>query len=129
MAQNNLAEAFPASKPVKRRIPDIKEGTLYKAKAVAIPKSLPFSKFEKILMTFCGIILTGLMIFVVSGKIALSSAEHDLSSSQAQVTKVTSDNSNLKQEVNQLSSRTRLNKIAKQYGLSLTTQNIRNVNK
>ncbi len=129
MAQNNLAEAFPAHKPIKRHVPDLKEDTLHKAKAVVIPKSLPFSKFEKILMTFCGIILTGLMIFVISGKISLSGAEHELSSSQEQVTKVTSNNSNLKQEVNQLSSRSRLNKIAKQYGLSLTTQNIRNVNK
>ncbi|AMV68549.1 Cell division protein FtsL [Pediococcus damnosus] len=129
MAQNNLAEAFPAHKPIKRHVPDLKEGTLHKAKAVVIPKSLPFSKFEKILMTFCGIILTGLMIFVISGKISLSGAEHELSSSQEQVTKVTSNNSNLKQEVNQLSSRSRLNKIAKQYGLSLTTQNIRNVDK
>ena len=59
MAQNNLAEAFPATKPVKRRIPDIKEGTLHKAKAVVIPNSLPFSKFEKILMTFSRYNLTG----------------------------------------------------------------------
>ncbi|MHA7622101.1 cell division protein FtsL [Pediococcus acidilactici] len=102
---------------------------LKKAREVVTARQLPLSKFEKFLITFCGFILVGLMLTVVSGKISLSNAQHKLEATQEKTTALSSKNTTMKQEVNQLSDQNRLNKVAKKAGLSLNSENIRNVNK
>ncbi|AEV95075.1 cell division protein FtsL [Pediococcus claussenii] len=92
-------------------------------------RQLPLSKFENFLLTFFGIVLAGLMIVVVSGKITLSNAQHSMEATQEKVTQTVNQNTVLKQEVSQLSDQGRLDQVAKQGDLSLNSGSIRNVNK
>ncbi|MFC6274584.1 cell division protein FtsL [Levilactobacillus tangyuanensis] len=130
MAQNSLAEAVPLiQEPVRR--PKVQPQPTPQQQPQQSPQKhrLPVSKFEKCLMTACGLILAVLMVSVVSAKIAMSNAQHELQSVNNQVTTYTNRNTNTQQEINELQSRTRLDKIAKKQGLTLQNARIRNVNK
>lgn len=130
MAQNSLAEAVPLiQEPVRR--PKVQPQPTPQQQPQQSPRKrrLPVSKFEKCLMTVCGLILAVLMVSVVSAKIAMSNAQHELQSVNNQVTTYTNRNTNTQQEINELQSRTRLDKIAKKQGLTLENARIRNVNK
>ncbi|KRN97560.1 hypothetical protein IV54_GL001329 [Levilactobacillus paucivorans] len=80
-------------------------------------------------MTVCGLVLALLMVSVVSTKIAMSNTVHDLQSINNSVTTYQNRNTNAQQEINELQSRSRLDKIAKKQGLTLENDRIRNVNK
>ncbi|MFC6259765.1 cell division protein FtsL [Levilactobacillus fujinensis] len=133
MAQNSLAEAVPLS-PEPQQRPNI-EQPQRQARPQSNPQrnpqsqKLPVSKFEKCLMTVCGLILATLMVFVVSSKIAMSNSQHELQSVNSRVTTIQNGNTNAQQEINELQSRTRLDRIAKKQGLTLQNDRIRNVNK
>lgn len=128
MAQNNYAGR--RTKLINDTvITGISEKELKRAREVVTARQLPLSKFEKISITICGFILVGLMLTVVSGKIGLSTAQHNLETTQEKATALSSKNTIMEQEINQLSDQSRLNKIAKKAGLSLNSENIRNVNK
>ncbi|MEE6725700.1 cell division protein FtsL [Pediococcus acidilactici] len=129
MAQNNdyAGRSRMINEPTS--IAGVGRKELKKAREVLTARQLPLSKFEKFLITFCGFILVGLMLTVVSGKISLSNAQHKLEATQEKTTALSSKNTTMKQEVNQLSDQNRLNKVAKKAGLSLKSENIRNVNK
>lgn len=130
MAQNSLAEAVPLiQEPVRR--PKVQPQPTPQQQPQQSPRKrrLPVSKFETCLMTVCGLILAVLMVSVVSAKIAMSNAQHELQSVNNQVTTYTNRNTNTQQEINELQSRTRLDKIAKKQGLTLENARIRNVNK
>ncbi|HJE86467.1 cell division protein FtsL [Levilactobacillus brevis] len=133
MAQNNLAEAVPLTQEPQQR-PNIEQPQRQAQPEVhpqGNPNSqkLPVSKFEKCLMTVCGLVLAVLMVCVVSAKISLSNAQHELQSVNSAVTTYTNRNTNKQQQINELQSRSRLDKIAKKQGLSLQNDRIRNVNK
>lgn len=104
-------------------------GDFDQVRTVVKARQLPLSKFEKFLLTFLGIVLAGLMIVVVSGKITLSNAQHSMEATQEKVTQTVNQNTVLKQEVSQLSDQGRLDQVAKQGDLSLNSGSIRNVNK
>ena len=65
----------------------------------------------------------------ISSSIHVNTAQSDLQAVTTQVTKLNSKNSNIRQEISELSSRSRLMGIAKKNGLSLNEQNTRNVTK
>lgn len=69
------------------------------------------------------------MVCVVSSKIAMSTAEHNLQSINNKVTTIQNHNTSKQQQINELQSRSRLDKIAKKQGLTLENARIRNVNK
>jgi cell division protein FtsL len=127
MAQNNYAGRTKMINDTA--LTGVKERELRKAREVVTARQLPLSKFEKILISICGFILVGLMLTVVSGKIGLSNAQHNLETTQEKTTAISSKNTIMKQEINQLSDQSRLDKIAKKAGLSLNSESIRNVNK
>lgn len=133
MAQNNLAEAVPLTQEPQQR-PNIEQPQRQAQPRVSPqqhPSShkLPVSKFEKCLLTACGLVLAVMMVCVVSSKIALTNAQHNLQSINNQITTVQNHNTNAQQQINELQSRSRLDKIAKKQGLSLENARIRNVNK
>ncbi|GEA99161.1 hypothetical protein LBR02_17260 [Levilactobacillus brevis] len=80
-------------------------------------------------MTVCGLALALLMVCVISSKIAMSTAEHHLQSINNKVTTIQNHNTSKQQQINELQSRSRLDKIAKKQGLTLENARIRNVNK
>ncbi|WP_125581857.1 cell division protein FtsL [Levilactobacillus cerevisiae] len=133
MAQNNLAEAVPLSAEPQQR-PNI-EQPQRQAQPQLNPQQhpnshkLPISKFEKCLLTACGLVLAVMMVCVVSAKITTTNAQHNLQSINSRITTVQNHNTNAQQQINELQSRSRLDKIAKKQGLSLQNARIRNVNK
>ncbi|MDF8367153.1 cell division protein FtsL [Weissella paramesenteroides] len=70
------------------------------------------------------IVMAFLVIFMANRS---ATANTQLSTTSAQLEKVRNKNNDLKQEVSDLSSPDRLNKIAEKNGLKLNNQNIRNV--
>ena len=70
------------------------------------------------------IVMAFLVIFMANKS---ATANTQLSTTSAQFEKVRNKNNDLKQEVSDVSSPDRLNKIAEKNGLKLTNQNIRNV--
>lgn len=133
MAQNSLAEAVPLTQEPQQR-PNI-ERPQRQAQPKLDPQQqpnsqkLPVSKFEKCLLTVCGLVLAVMMVCVVSSKIAMTNAQHQLQSVNSRVTTVQNHNTSAQQEINELQSRSRLDKIAKKQGLSLDNARIRNVSK
>jgi len=133
MAQNSLAEAVPLTQEPQQR-PNI-EQPQRRVQPQSAPQQNPrgdklsVSKFEKCLMTVLGLMLACMMVLVVSSKISLSNAQHNLQSVNSQVTTYQNHNTNDQQQINELQSRSRLDKIAKKQGLNLENARIRNVNR
>ena len=67
------------------------------------------------------------MTMLVSSSISATSAQHELTSVQRAVAKKQSQVSDLHQELGELTSSARLNKIAKDKGLALIEKNIRTI--
>lgn len=84
---------------------------------------------EILMAAICVLVVLGCLIGMVASSGAVSSANRNLVVAQNQVDSIGNKNSNLKQEVNELTSHNRLQKIANHYGLALSNQNIRNVSK
>ncbi|AQW20581.1 cell division protein FtsL [Lentilactobacillus curieae] len=125
MAQNNLAReifqqpkttTFAPEQPAVKSEPKVKE-------------RLKVSTFEKVLGATLAIVASVLMIYVVSSKIALSNSQHELQQLDNQVATMHNKNTNYKQQIGELQSSSRLEKIAKSSGMSLSNSNIRNVTK
>ena len=66
---------------------------------------------------------------VVKSTVALTNAQHELQTIRKQQTKLQVQNTNAKQEISELSSRSRLSKIAASAGLKLNESSTRNVTK
>lgn len=129
MSQNSLAEAVPLTTEPKRRQHIEQPQPQLQPTPQGQPQKLPVSKFEKCLMTVGGLILAVMMVFVVSSKIAMSNAQHQLQSINQTTATYQNRNTNTQQEINELQSRSRLDKIARKQGLELDNARIRNVNK
>ncbi|PWG00633.1 cell division protein FtsL [Levilactobacillus bambusae] len=127
MAQNNLAQQIPDFQPEPKSRSVV--APLHKNQSLTKPEKLPVSKFEKCLMVVCGLVLTVLMISIVSAKIAMSGAQRNLQGMAQEVTTLQGKNSNARQQISELQSKSRLDTVAKQEGLSLSNEKIRNVNK
>ncbi|KRM58526.1 cell division protein FtsL [Secundilactobacillus malefermentans] len=126
MSQNSLAEEYQSEVP-QPIAPQ--QRPLHNPRVKVLPKSLPVSKFEKCLMTVCGVVIVVMMIWTINVTIGVSATQHQLQDLQTRVTQLKSDNTNHRQEANELLSRSRLDKIAKKSGLTLSNDKIRNVDK
>lgn len=91
------------------------------------PKSVPWSKFEKALMIIGSAITLGLMTMLVSASVSSTHAQHTLAQQETTVTTKQNHITDLRQEIGELTSSSRMNEIAKQQGLRLIESNIRNV--
>ncbi len=129
MALNNLARQTTQTPQPFQATPD--EQPLHKAatRTVKLPKYLATSKFEKCLLLVCSLMVVTMMVWLVSLKIGVSSAQQRLQDVNTQITNLQTKNTNKRQEINELSNRSRLEKIANKDGLSLSNNQIRNVNK
>lgn len=125
MEQNNLARSFAQAEPKKV----VSTPDQVVTKKVRVSQRLNLSVLEKLLIVCGSALLTVLMLVVVSSKIALSNSQHQLQHLDSQTVNVRNDNTNLKQQIGELQSSSRLDKIAKQSGMSLSNHNIRNVTK
>lgn len=127
MAQNNLAENL-IDLPSKQRI----SVSPSKPKTVSAPVETPRLKvnnFEKLLVVACTLVVALLMVLVVNSKISLTNSEHQLQQLQSTNSKISTENTNLNQQISELQSSTRLEAIAQKDGMSLSNSRIRNVTK
>ncbi|AIG65236.1 cell division protein FtsL [Weissella tructae] len=90
----------------------------------AVPK---WNLIDKVMVGAVGLTILCMMLLVISMADRAAAANNALSVTTAQYTKVENENNDLKQEINDLSSPGRLDKIAKKYGLSMQNNNVRNV--
>lgn len=114
-------EELAISQPQKR--PEREPGQL------PVPDKVGWSKFEKALVTVCGVVLTFMMISLVSTKIAVTNAQHRMQNVNSEITKVNSQNTSSQQVISELTSQSHLEQVAQKYGLTISNSNIRNVNK
>ncbi|MBU9788276.1 cell division protein FtsL [Lentilactobacillus sp. IMAU92037] len=128
MAQNNLARNIAEEPKTYVSSPEQTPDEVV-TKQVRVATKLKISPFEKLLIVSGSVILTVLMLLVVSSKIALSNAQHQLQHVDTQIVNVRNDNTNLNQQIGELQSSSRLEKVAKQGNMSLKNANIRNVTK
>lgn len=126
MAQNNLATQLqPQTLPEQPTVPLHRKAT----KVVGVPKRLSWSKFEKCLLAVGGLMLVGMMLCLVTMKIGVSSAQQQLQDVNSKITSFENKNTNDRQTISELLNRSRLEKIAKKDGMTLSNSKIRNVNK
>ncbi len=126
MAQNNLARNLTQEEPETY----VSTPERVKPTPGVQPKQhLKLSAFEKTLIVCGSVILTVLMLMVVSSKIALSNSQHQLQHLDTRITAIHNNNINLQQQIGELQSSSRLQKIAKENGMTLSNGNIRNVTK
>lgn len=91
------------------------------------PNKVPFSRSEIFILIAGSIVTIAMAAMLVFTSVAATSAQHQLANIQTELTSSQTDFSNLRQEIGELTSSSRMNKIAKQEGLSLIESNIRTV--
>lgn len=91
------------------------------------PNKVPFSRFEIFILVAGSIVTIAMAAMLVFTSVAATSAQHQLANIQTELSSTQTDTSNLRQEIGKLTSSSRMNKIAKQEGLSLIESNIRTV--
>lgn len=128
MAQNNLARQAVQHDPLQE-LPQRPLHTQTAPQIATRPRRLTFSKFEKCLLTTCGLVVMGLCVWLVSLQIGVSTAQQQLQDINTKITTTQNQNTNHRQQINELLNRTRLEQIAKKNGMSLSNGKIRNVNK
>lgn len=125
---SNAAKQIPLEE-LQVSQPQVKSTPERAPRQVPMPDKVGWSKFEKALVTVCGVMLTFMMISLVSTKIAVTNAQHKLQNVNTQITKVNSQNTSSKQVIGELTSQQHLEQVAQKYGLTISNSNIRNVNK
>ncbi len=98
-----------------------------KERIVLDPHKVRWTGLERSLVIFGSIIALGMMVFLVSSSISATSAQRELSKVQQTISQQENKVTNLQQEIGQLTSSKRLNKIAREKGLSLNERNIRTI--
>lgn len=89
----------------------------------------PYIKKTRALIIKTALCLAFLAIVVVTFNARLATAQLQLQEITQNISQINNSNESKKQEISELSSRSRLNKIAKEAGLTMDEQKIRNVTK
>lgn len=90
-------------------------------------KTIPYSKFECLLTTVCAAIVVWMMITLVSTKISISSAQHQLQSVQTSISAVNNSNISKREEISDLMSQSHLKETAVKYNFKDANSDVRNV--
>ncbi|WP_057828946.1 cell division protein FtsL [Liquorilactobacillus cacaonum] len=124
MVQNNAARQINA-------IPKRKEQEVPIHKTDSKNKSLkvPFSGFEITSAVALSVLFMAMTIFLISTKVSLSGAQYELQNLNQKIVNIQNSNVNTKQDISELSSKSRLMKIAQDAGLTMNDNSIRNVSK
>ncbi|MDN2452500.1 cell division protein FtsL [Lactobacillus sp. UCMA15818] len=124
MAQNTARQ-------LETTLPKRQEQTapIHKKQSKVKSTRVPFSGFEIMSAILLSLLFMGMMIFVVSSKVSLSSTQYKLQNVNQKIVEIQNDNVNTKQEVSELSNKSRLMKVAQDAGLTINDNSIRNVSK
>lgn len=128
--QKNCEEEIAMADSLARKIefnPNNQEEPQKRKRQVLDHRHVAWNGLERTLLAVGTLITIGLMTMLVSSSISATSAQHELTSVQRAVAKKQSQVSDLHQELGELTSSARLNKIAKDKGLTLIEKNIRTI--
>ena len=128
--QRNYKEENAMADSSARKIeyePRKRNGSKKRQRVILDPHKVPYSILEKTLLILGSVITLGIMIFLVSSSISATSAQHELTENQQSVAKEQNKVTDLRQEIGELTSTTRLNKVAREKGLTLINKNIRTI--
>lgn len=107
--------------------PNNQNGSQKRQRISSNPRDVPYNTLEKVLLFLGGIVTLGMMIFLISFSISATSAQHELTRTQQTITKEQTRITDLRQEIGELTSTSRLNKIAREKGLTLINKNIKTI--
>ncbi|MBM6613500.1 cell division protein FtsL [Desemzia sp. RIT804] len=93
------------------------------------PKKHGLSKIEKILITIASMIIFSLGVACISLEIMVATSNREVQDTNREIEEIAVVNTNLEQEVQELSRYDRVYQIAKAYGLEMNEENVRNVSK
>ncbi len=128
--RKNCEEEIAMADSLARKIefnPNNQEEPQKRKRQVLDHRHVAWNGLERTLLAVGTLITIGLMTMLVSSSISATSAQHELTSVQRAVAKKQSQVSDLHQELGELTSSARLNKIAKDKGLTLIEKNIRTI--
>lgn len=129
MAQNAAEQIIDKSANEAVEIAQPMQQPIHTPVPMAQPKKITWSKFEKVLVSSCSLVLTFMMVTLVATKIAATNAQHELQNVNTHIAKVNSSNTSTRQVINELTSQSHLEKVAQKNGLTISNTDIRNVNK
>lgn len=92
-------------------------------------KRVPFSAFEKTLITTGALAVFLMMVMVVTTSLTITKQQQSLQDLQTKVAKVKQSNTSDQQEIASLTSQSNLETVAQKYGLSDANSSVRNVNR
>ena len=121
---SNTARQLVTPEPILEPQPTIHTTTVERPKT-----RVALSVIEKLAITLIGIAFFGMLVSLLTTKIAVVNAQRDLQSTTQKMVQVHAKNSDLKQEIGEMTSSDRLNAFAQKKGLTLNENNIRNVSK
>ncbi|MFL2099280.1 cell division protein FtsL [Desemzia sp. FAM 23989] len=93
------------------------------------PKKQKLSKVEKLLITVASIIIFSLGVACVSLEIMVATSNREVQDTNREIEEIAIVNTNLEQEVQELSRYDRVYEIARAHGLEMNEENVRNVSK
>ncbi|BAP85920.1 cell division protein FtsL [Paucilactobacillus hokkaidonensis JCM 18461] len=129
MAQNAAEQLTVEQTNEAAQIAQPKQQPIHTPVPTTLPNKITWSKFEKVLVSGCSLVLTCMMIMLVATKISVTNTQHQLQNVNANITKVGSSNTSTRQVINELTSQSHLEKVAQKNGLTISNTDIRNVNK
>lgn len=89
----------------------------------------PYIKKERNAVIALGIVLLVMSCLVIWSNTTVTKAQATIQNINQRVSALQTSNANMKEEISELSSRTRLMQVAKDVGLKMNDKNIRNVTK
>lgn len=92
-------------------------------------QQVPWSLFERLLVSVCSIVTLFLVITLLSTKVSINNQQHHLQDIQTKISKLSNANTSSQQEIAELTSQEHLKAAAQKYGLSDKNSNVRNINK
>ena len=93
------------------------------------PKKQKLSKVEKILITVASMLIFSLGVACISLEIMVATSNREVQDTNRDIEEISVVNTNLEQEVQELSRYDRVYEIARAHGLEMNEENVRNVSK
>lgn len=91
------------------------------------PRYVRWTFFERMLVVLGSVVSIGMIVFLISSSVTAASTQQQLSDIQQSISKNQNEVTDLRQQIGELTSTTRLNKIAREKGLTLIDKNIRTI--
>lgn len=107
--------------------PDRQSESVKRKRAVPDSRKVRWTRLERTLVIVGSVVTVIMMTFLVSSSNTATSTQHELSNVEQKISNKENNITKLRQRIGELTSNSRLNKIARANGLTLNDKNIRTV--